>query len=250
MYFCTKIEELQQDMEEKKSLTLKDWADEDKPREKLLSHGKKQLTNAELIAILLRTGVPGKSAVAMAQEVLASAGNSLTALSQADAKHFRSVKGMALAKTATLMAALELGWRMQGEIAAERKTILAKSTDLFNYMLPALADLDHEEFWAVYMSNTHKVLGRQRISMGGQSDTNVDLRILFRGALEHKATLLAVAHNHPSGSLHPSNADKTLTRRIVEAGNILGIRLEEHLIVAIGLDGRADFYSFHDNGLV
>lgn len=237
-------------MDDKKTLTLKDLPDEDKPREKLLMQGKKQLTNAELVAILLRTGVPGKSAVNMAQEVLASAGNSLTALSQADAKHFKSIKGMALAKTATLMAALELGWRMQGEIAAERKLVLETSTDLFNYMLPSLVDLDHEEFWAVFMNNSHKVLGRQRISMGGQSDTNVDLRILFRGALEHKATILAVAHNHPSGSLRPSSADKTLTRRIAEAGNLLGIKLEEHLIVAIGLDGRANYYSFHDNGLV
>ena len=250
MYFCTKIEEKQQDMESKKNLTLKDWADEDKPREKLLSHGKKQLSNAELIAILLRTGVPGKSAVEMAKEVLASTGNSLTALSQADSKHFSTIKGMAMAKTATLMAALELGWRMQGEIDAERKIIISNSIDLFNYMLPPLVDLDHEEFWAVYMNNSHKVLGRQRISMGGQSDTNVDLRILFRGALEHKATILAVAHNHPSGSLHPSSADKTLTRRITDAGKILGIKLEEHLIIAIGLDGKADYYSFHDNGLV
>lgn len=250
MYLCTKIQEKQQDMDDKKTLTLKDLPDEDKPREKLLMQGKKQLTNAELVAILLRTGVPGKSAVNMAQEVLASAGNSLTALSQADAKHFKSIKGMALAKTATLMAALELGWRMQGEIAAERKLVLETSTDLFNYMLPSLVDLDHEEFWAVFMNNSHKVLGRQRISMGGQSDTNVDLRILFRCALEHKATILAVAHNHPSGSLRPSSADKTLTRRIAEAGNLLGIKLEEHLIVAIGLDGRANYYSFHDNGLV
>lgn len=250
MYFCTKIEEIQQDMEAKKNLTLKDLPDEDKPREKLMSLGKKQLSNAELIAILLRTGVRGKSAVAMAQEVLASTGNSLTALSQADPKHFKSIHGMALAKTATLMAALELGWRMQGEIATEHKLVINNSTDLFNYMTPMLVDLDHEELWALYMNNSHKVLGRQRISMGGQSDTNVDLRILFRGALEHKATIISVAHNHPSGSLRPSSADKTLTRRISEAGNLLGIKLEEHIIVAIGLDGRADYYSFHDNGLV
>lgn len=250
MYFCTKIKETQLDMELQKKLTLKDLPDEDKPREKLMSHGKKQLSNAELIAILLRTGVQGKSAIAMAQEVLASSGNSLTALSQADAQHFKSIHGMALAKTATLMAALELGWRMQSELSAERKLVIGNSADLYNYMLPLLADLDHEEFWAVYLNNSHKVLGRQRISMGGQSDTNVDLRILFRGALEHKATIILAAHNHPSGSLRPSSADKALTRRIYEAGNLLGIKLEEHLIIAIGLDGRADYYSFHDNGLV
>lgn len=236
-------------MDEKKSLTLKDLADEDKPREKLLSQGKKQLTNAELLAILLRTGVPGKSAIGMAHEVLASAGNSLTALSRTDYKDLRRIKGMAQAKAATLMAALELGWRMQGEIAAQKKVIITASTDLYNYMLPPLADLDHEEFWAVYMNNSHVVLGRQRISMGGQSDTPVDLRILFRGALECKATLLAVAHNHPSGSLKPSTPDKQLTQRITEAGQLLGIKLIEHIIIAIGLDGKPNYYSFHDNGL-
>lgn len=237
-------------MDEKKSLTVKDWADEDKPREKLLSQGKKQLSNAELIAILVRTGVPGKSAVEMAKEVLASAGNRLTTLSRTDYKELRLIKGMAGAKAATLMAALELGWRMQGEIDAERKTVLSDSKSLFNYLLPKLIDLDHEEFWAVYLNNSHTVLGQQRISMGGQTDTNVDLRILFRGALEHKATLMMVAHNHPSGTLIPSSADRTLTKRIADAGNLLGIKLIEHIIMAIGLNGKADYYSFHDNGLV
>lgn len=236
-------------MAEKKSLTVKDWDDSDKPREKLLQQGKKQLSDAELVAILVRTGVPGKSAVDMAKEILASAGNSLTALSRADARHFRSIKGMAQAKTATLMAALELGWRMQGEMDAERSTVLSDSAAFFKYMVPLVADLDHEEFWAVYMNNAHKVLGRQRIAVGGQCETLVDMRILFRGALEHKATCLAVAHNHPSGSLRPSGADKELTRRIAEAGSLLEIRLLEHLVVAIGLDGRADYYSFHDNGM-
>lgn len=235
-------------MEEKKSLTVKEWADEDKPRERLLSQGKKQLSDAELIAILMRTGVPGKSVVELAKEILASAGNSLVSLSRLDYSQLRTFKGMAGAKAATLMAALELGWRMHSEAKNNTDIVLSDSHAFFNYMLPTLADLDHEEFWAIYMNNRNKVIGRQRISIGGQTDTTVDQRIIFRGAIEAKATIVAVAHNHPSGTLRPSREDRNITRRLSEAGNLLGIRLSEHIIVAIGPDNRPDYYSFHDNG--
>lgn len=249
MYLCTKILELQQDMNENFSLALKDWADEDKPREKMLAKGKKELTNAELIAILLRSGLRGKSVVEVAKEVLRHAGNSLTALSQMEFNQLRHFKGVGDAKAATLMAALELGWRMQGEISSDRERVITDSTAFFNYMAPLLADLDHEEFWALFLSHRGKVLGRQRISIGGQTDTPADLRIIFRGALEHKAVALMVAHNHPSGTLRPSPQDRDLTRRIAEAGNLLQIKLLDHLIIGIVPEGRADFYSFHDHGL-
>ncbi|MBP5547156.1 MAG: DNA repair protein RadC [Bacteroidales bacterium] len=232
------------------SLTLKEWADEDKPREKMLSKGKKELTNAELIAILLRSGLQGKSAVGMAKEVLNLADNSLTTLSQMEFNQLSSIKGLGSAKAATLMAALELGWRMQGEISKNKELIIRNSTEFFNYMTPLLADLDHEEFWAVYLSNRNKVLGRQRISMGGQTNVSVDLRIIFRGAIECKAVSLMVAHNHPSGSLKASQEDKHLTHCIAEAGKMLDIKLLEHIIVGISALGQADYYSFHDNGLV
>lgn len=230
------------------SLTLKEWADEDKPREKMLSKGKKELTNAELIAILLRSGLPGKSVVEVAKETLTLADNSLTALSKMEFKQLSSIKGLGTAKAATLMAALELGWRMQGEISSNKELIISASTELFNYLTPMLVDLDHEEFWAVYLSNRNKVLGKQRISMGGQTQTPVDLRILFRGAIECKAVSLMVAHNHPSGSLTASREDKNLTRNIIEAGKILDIKLLEHIIIGITPTGHADYYSFHDNG--
>lgn len=232
------------------SLTLKEWADEDKPREKMLSKGKKELTNAELIAILLRSGLQGKSAVGMAKEVLNLADNSLTTLSQMEFNQLSSIKGLGSAKAATLMAALELGWRMQGEIFKNKELIIRNSTEFFNYMTPLLADLDHEEFWAIYLSNRNKVLGRQRISMGGQTNVSVDLRIIFRGAIECKAVSLMVAHNHPSGSLKASQEDKHLTHCITEAGKMLDIKLLEHIIVGISASGQADYYSFHDNGLV
>ena len=237
-------------MDEKKTLTVKEWADEDKPRERLLSQGKKQLTDAELLAILMRTGVPGKSVVDLAKEILASTGNSLVTLSQLDYSQLSKFKGMAGAKAATLMAALELGWRMHSEAGNTPESIMTDSKAMFNYILPTLADLDHEEFWVIFLNNRNKVLGKQRISVGGQTDTSVDARIVFRAALEAKATGVAAAHNHPSGTLRPSHSDITLTKRLAEAGNMLGINLIDHIIIAIGPNGKPDYFSFVDEGLI
>ena len=237
-------------MDEYFSLTLKEWADEDKPREKMLSKGKKELTNAELIAILLRSGLQGKTVVEVAKEVLTRSSNSLTSLSQMDFKQLSAIKGVGEAKATTLMAALELGWRMQSEISNSKELIISNSKDLFTYITPLLVDLDHEEFWAIYLSNRNKVLGRQRISMGGQTNVSVDMRIIFRGAIECKAVSLMVAHNHPSGSLIASREDKNLTHSIMEAGKILDIKLLEHIVIGINPLGKADYFSFHDNGLI
>lgn len=248
MYLCTEFQERQRDMNENFYLTLKEWADEDKPREKMLAKGKKELSNAELLAILLRSGMPGKSVVDMAKEVLRQAGNSLTTLSQLEYSQLSTIKGLGEAKATTLMAALELGWRMQSEIDGSKELIINDSNDLFNYMKPLLADLDHEEFWAVYLSNRNKVLGRQRIAMGGQTSTSTDLRVVFRGALECKAVALAVAHNHPSGLLKPSSEDRALTRQLAEAGKLMHIQLREHLIIGITNTGLADYFSFHNEG--
>ena len=237
-------------MPDKNYLTVKEWADEDRPREKMLAQGKKQLSNAELIAILIRTGLPGKSAVDVAKEILAANGNSLTALSRLDFTQLNSIKGMALAKSATLMAALELGWRMQSEINSDTVTIINDSLDCFNILTRRIADLDHEEFWAIYLNQANKMLATQRISMGGQTDTAVDLRILLRYALECKAVRMMVAHNHPSGRLMPSREDRELTKRIYDGGSILGIKLLDHLIIGIDHTGKATYYSFHDEGLL
>lgn len=237
-------------MNEKKYISVKEWAEDDQPREKMIAHGKKQLSNAELVAILLRTGVKGQSVVDLAKEVLATTGNSLTALSRIELRQLNAIKGMANAKSATLMAALELGWRMQGELDSGKELVIKTSDDLFRYMSPLVVDLDCEEFWAVYLSNRNKVLGRQRIAMGGLTETSVDPRIIFRGALECKAVKLMVVHNHPSGSLKPSSEDRRLTQRLAEAGNLLQIKLLEHLIIALSANGKADYYSFNDNGLI
>ena len=250
MYLCSKIQDIQEDMEEKKYLTVKEWNDDDKPREKMLLLGKKELSKAELIAILLRSGLRGKTAVDVAKEILDVAGNSLTTLSQLDYNQLSSIKGVGAAKATTLLAALELGWRMQSEINDSKDLIVSDSTSLFNFMAHHLLDLDHEEFWAVYLSNRNKVIAKQRIAMGGQTDMAVDPRIIFRGALECKAVKLAVLHNHPSGNLRPSREDHRLTKTLTDAGNLLNIKLIEHLIVAIGADGQPDYFSFKDNGLV
>lgn len=250
MYFCKKFDEHQRDMEGKINLTVKEWADEDRPREKMLRQGKKQLSNAELIAILLRSGMVGKSVVDVAKEVLAVSGNSLTALSRLEYNRLANIKGVGTAKATTLMAALELGWRMQSEINGGKIQIINDSESLYNYMLPLLADIDHEEFWAVFLDIKNRILSCQRISIGGQTDTTVDIRILFRAALECKAVKLAVIHNHPSGNIRPSTADNTLTKKIAEAGDIMQIRLTEHLIIGGATDGKPDYYSFHDNGRI
>ena len=250
MYLCNEIEEIQSDMEEKNHLTVKEWSNEDKPREKMMLHGKKELSNAELIAILLRSGIPGKTAVDVAKETLALTGNRLTSLSQLDYKRLANIKGVGTAKAATLMAALELGWRMQSEFNDAKELILNDSTAIFNYMSSLLVDLDHEEFWAVYLSVRNKVIARQRIALGGQTDTTVDPRIVFRGALECKAVKVALLHNHPSGGLHPSHDDRRLTKQLVDAGKLLQINVTDHLIIALTPAGKADYYSFHDNGLL
>lgn len=250
MYLCNEIQEIQRDMKPEKRLTVKEWADEDKPREKMLILGKKELSNAELLAILLRSGAPGKTVIDVAKEVLNIAGNKLTTLSRLDYSDLSQIKGLGSAKATTLMAALELGWRMQGEISSSKELILNSSTTIFNYMSPLLADLDHEEFWAIYLSTRNKVIARQRIATGGQTETSVDPRILFRGALENKAVRLVLLHNHPAGSLQPSTADRKLTQQMKEAGKIMQIDVIEHLIIAIGPKGQPDYFSFRDNGLL
>lgn len=235
-------------MDSKKKLTVKDWANEDRPREKMIFQGKKNISTAELIAILIRSGVPGKTAVDVAKEVLQLTGGRLTELSLFDHSQLANIKGLGPAKAATLMAALELGWRMQSEINSPHETIISDSAALFRDMLSRLVNLDHEEFWAVYLSNRRKVLARQRISSGGITETPVDIRILFRGAIENKAVMMAVLHNHPSGEIKPGKIDRALTDRIAKAGSIIGIQLIEHLIIGLNSEGRADYYSFHDNG--
>ena len=232
-----------------KNLPITQWPEEDRPREKMVTHGKKNLTNSELIAILLRTGVRGSSAITLAQQILDKSKNRLTDLARLEVSDLK-FSGIGTAKAVTVMAALELGNRMLRENLESQETIVGNSRDLFHFLGPDIIDLPHEEFWAVYFNIRNKVSWKQRIAEGGLTSTSVDMRRLFAPAIEHKAVALAVAHNHPSGSLRPSTADKELTRRINEAGKILEIKLFDHIIVGVTPSGVRDYFSFSENGLL
>lgn len=235
----------------KETLTVKDWALEDRPREKLIEKGKKELSNAELIAILLGSGSVGQSAVDLAKEILATYGNDLSVISRLGISDLtKRFKGMGEAKAVTIIAALELGYRMLSERNDRKDIYITNSEDLFNHIGPILLDLPTEEFWTIYLNTKNKVLFKQRIAVGGITEVHVDNRRIFAIALEKNAARIAVAHNHPSGALSPSRQDKELTQRISEAGKLLNIKLVEHIIVGIRNDNMPDYFSFHDNGLI
>lgn len=234
-------------MENNKNLCIKHLADEDKPREKLIQLGKKSLTNAELLAILLHNGTPGQNVVELAKQILHDAHNNLGELTKFELNDLKRYNGMGDAKSITVMAAMELGIRLLNEGKDSRETIITASEDVFNYLAPKLCDNYDEEFWAIYLNNRNKIVATECIAKGGITSTYVDIRKLFKYAFLNNATCMAVAHNHPSGKLTPSNEDKILTRKIQEAGKILNIKLLDHLIIGILPSGKIDYYSFLDN---
>lgn len=229
---------------------MRDWADEDKPREKLMSLGKKALSDAELVAILLGSGSAGESAVELAKKLLASADNDLNTLRNHGINDLTLFKGIGKAKAVTITAALELGYRLISQASASKRIKVSDSRDIFKCIAPPLIDLPHEEFWALMLNAHNQVIGRALIARGGREDTGVDVRIVFKKALESGACYIAVAHNHPSGVLYPSRADRELTARLLASGKVLNIQLLDHLIVGIDEEGRASYYSFHDKGLL
>lgn len=239
------------DIHDLKTIPITQWAEEDRPREKMLTQGKKSLTDSELIAILLRTGVKGASAIDLAKAILQQASGSLTELARLEVNDLQgNNKGLGMAKAVTVLAALELGNRMMKENNEHKEDIVKSSNDLFRLIAPSIIDLPHEEFWAVYLTQRNKVSWKQRIGVGGLTQTTVDLRIIYRAALEHNAVSIAVMHNHPSGRLQPSQIDKDLTKQIASAGQILNIKLLDHIIVGILPSGKRDYFSFSDNGLL
>lgn len=234
-----------------KSLPITEWNEEDRPREKMLIQGKKSLTDSELIAILLRTGIKGTNAIDLAKSILQQADGQLTELARQEVYDLQSNhKGLGMAKAVTVLAALELGNRMLRENNDNKDNIVRDSNDLFRHTASDIINLPHEEFWAIYITQRNKISWKQRIGAGGLTQTTVDLRIIFRAALEHNAVSIAVVHNHPSGRLQPSQPDKDLTKRITDAGKILNIKLIDHLIVGILPSGKPDYFSFADNGLL
>lgn len=226
------------------SLSIKNWSEDDRPREKMLVKGKGALSDAELIAILIGSGSRNESAVALSQKILASANNNLNELGKKSIQDLIQFKGIGEAKAIAISAAMELGRRRRAENALEKKKITS-SNSVFELMQPILGELSHEEFWLVYLNNSNKVLQTSQLSKGGITGTLVDVRLAFKNALQLGAVAIILAHNHPSGTLKPSQADKNLTKKIKTAGESLDIKVLDHLIIT-----ESAFFSFADEGIL
>lgn len=223
---------------------IKMWAEADRPREKLLLNGRRYLTDAELIAILIGSGNKDESAVDLSKRILGFYNNDLDALGKVSVKDLSKFKGIGEAKAIAIVAALELGRRRKEASGSDMMKIIT-SADAFTVLQPVFADLNHEEFWILILNQANCLIGKQLISKGGMAGTVADPKIIFKTALEHNAAYVIMAHNHPSGSLKPSQQDLNITKKMVEAGRMLDLHVLDHLIVTDRL-----FYSFGDEGLI
>ena len=229
---------------ESKSLNIKDWSPEDRPREKLLLKGTASLSDAELIAILIGSGTANASAVEVAKKILVAGQNNLNELAKLGVKDLMKVKGIGEAKAITIVAALELG-RRRRDVNATEKPKIGSSKDAYEMLRGDLIDLPHEEFWVLLLNRAHRVIKKKRISEGGVSGTVADPKLIYKMALEELASGVVVAHNHPSGNLQPSQSDIDLTKKLKEAGKFLEVQLLDHLIVA-----GTKYFSFADEGFL
>jgi DNA repair protein RadC len=225
-------------------LNIKDWAAEDRPREKLMSNGPRSLTDAELIAILIGSGNHTETAVELARRILSSVHNDLNELGVKSLDSLKEFKGIGDAKAITVLAALELGKRRKEAGVTPRQKITS-SRDAAAIFTPLLEDLPHEEFWILFLNRGNKVLGKHRISQGGISGTVIDPRLIIQKALEKRACALILCHNHPSGTLEASDADRKITRKMKMAGEIMDIQVLDHIII-----GSGNYYSFADEGIL
>ncbi|WMI66105.1 DNA repair protein RadC [Aestuariibaculum sp. YM273] len=230
--------------EKSTSFSIKSWSQDDRPREKLLYKGKSVLSDAELVAILIGSGNREESAVALCKRILGSVDNNLSALGKLSVKQLMQFKGIGEAKAVTIAAALELGRRRRGEEALEKKQI-SSSRSVFEVMQPVIGELQHEEFWIIYLNNSNKVIQKNQLSKGGITGTLVDVRLVLKTALEVGATGLILAHNHPSGTLRPSEADKQITEKLKTASQSLDIKVLDHLIITENA-----YFSFADEGIL
>ncbi len=226
------------------SFSIKNWSDDDKPREKLVHKGRSVLSNAELIAILIGSGTKNETAVALSKRILASTNNNLNELGKVSIKQLMKFKGIGEAKAVSIVAALEIGRRRQNEKAMVKAQI-SGSQAVFDLLQPLVADLPHEEFWIVYLNNSNKVIHKAQLSKGGITGTLVDVRLVMKQALELGAVSLILAHNHPSGALKPSEADKKITNKLQKASEAMDIRVLDHVIIT-----QNKYYSFADNNLI
>lgn len=230
-------------MEENK-LGIKAWAEEDRPREKLMEKGRHVLTEAELIAILIGSGSKDETAVELSKRILASVGNNLNDLGKLGVSELVKFKGIGEAKAISVMAAMELG-RRRKETEVVKRDKISISKDVYDIMKPILLDLPHEEFWLLILNRANLVIKKELISRGGVSGTVVDTKIIFKAAVENYACSIIICHNHPSGNLKPSEADIRITKNIKDAGKLMEIPLLDHLIFT-----ENGFYSFTDEGMM
>jgi DNA repair protein RadC len=226
------------------NFSIKYWAEDDQPREKLMLKGKQVLSDAELVAILIGSGNRNESAVELSKRILASVNNNLNTLGKLSVKQLMTFKGIGEAKAISIVAALELGRRRRMEESSELQKITS-SKAVFEIMQPIIGELPHEEFWVLYLNNSNKVIYKSQISKGGITGTVVDIRIVFKWALEHNATFIILTHNHPSGKLAASDADKQITQKIKLAGQQLDIPILDHIIIT-----ENNYLSFADEGIL
>ncbi|AVM53194.1 DNA repair protein RadC [Bacteroides zoogleoformans] len=225
-------------------LNINQWAEEDRPREKMMQKGAEALSDAELLAILIGSGNTEESAVALMQRVLAGCGNDLNRLSKWEVHDFARFKGLGPAKSITVMAALELGKRRKLQECSER-AVIRSSADVYELFHPLLCDLATEEFWVLLLNQASKVIDKVRISRGGIDQTTADVRTILREALLRRATQIILVHNHPSGNTRPSMDDKRLTEQVKKGAQTMNIHLADHVVVTDG-----HYYSFSDEGML
>lgn len=225
--------------------TIKYWQEDDRPREKLLLKGKSVLSDAELLAILIGSGNQEESAVELCRRILSeAASNEIAQLARLSVADLMKFKGIGEAKALSIVAAMEIGRRRKEEDVAKRIQ-LRTSRDAYDFIKSALIDLPHEEFWVLHLNRANFITKKTMVSRGGISGTIADARLIFRSALEQMSSAIVLCHNHPSGNLQPSDADKHLTRKMVETGKIMEIPVLDHIIVTDN-----SYFSFADQGLI
>lgn len=231
-------------MSENTFFPIRSWSEEDQPREKLLQKGKTALSDAELIAILIGSGSRNESAVSLSRRILASVDHNLHALGKLSVNQLNHFKGIGNVKAITIQAALELGRRRKAQQIAEPQKITS-SQSVFDLMQPIIGELAYEEFWIIYLNNANKIINRSQLSKGGITGTVVDVRLVFKTALEVGAVSIILTHNHPSGTLQPSEPDKQITRKLKSGGEMLDIKVLDHVIVT-----EKEYFSFADAGFL
>ncbi|MBK8806862.1 MAG: DNA repair protein RadC [Bacteroidales bacterium] len=225
-------------------LTIKDWAEDDRPREKLQTKGKQTLSDAELLAIIIGSGTPSESAVDVSKKILKASDNNLFELGKKSIQDLCTINGIGPAKAISIISALELGKRHKLSEVIEKKKI-SDSNDVYELFYPFVSDKQHEEFWVAFLNRANKVIATNLISVGTTSGTLIDVKIIMKKALEYLACSLLLCHNHPSGSMKASKEDENITAKIVEAARFFDIAVLDHIIV-----GNGEYFSFADNSLI